>query len=186
MKDRRVEKTLALIEQTFLLLTEEKDVPQITVKEICERANINRCTFYAHYLDINDLMSKLEQKVVDEYLAVMGQYKYDTDGAGIIIQFLLFVYENPKLFKLFFNESSPGAGWQAIYTTIEKKTIPMWLQESTVSEDQAEMIFRYMMNGTYAILESWYNSGFSMDVKSIEGLIENLSKYGVYHFIYTK
>ena len=42
-------------------------VEKITVKEICEHAEINRSTFYKHYQDVYDLMEKLENEAVEAF-----------------------------------------------------------------------------------------------------------------------
>ena len=50
--DARVRYTVHMIQNIFLELLKEKPVAKITVKEICERAEINRSTFYKHYQDV--------------------------------------------------------------------------------------------------------------------------------------
>lgn len=57
--DARVRYTRRMIETSFLELLEEKPVSRITVTQLCERAQINRATFYKHYLDIPDLLEKI-------------------------------------------------------------------------------------------------------------------------------
>lgn len=52
------------IEETFLLLLHKKSIERISVTELCEMAGINRSTFYAHYIDIYDLM----EKVTDDFV----------------------------------------------------------------------------------------------------------------------
>lgn len=59
--DARVRYTRMIIEQSFLELLREKPVNKITVTELCEKAQLNRATFYKHYLDIPDLMEKIEE-----------------------------------------------------------------------------------------------------------------------------
>ena len=47
--DLRYIKTEQAIRKTFHELLQEKDISRITVKELTERAEINKTTFYAHY-----------------------------------------------------------------------------------------------------------------------------------------
>ena len=54
--DRRVRYTKMVIRESFLDLLQTKDISQISIKEICEKADINRATFYSHYQDPYDLM----------------------------------------------------------------------------------------------------------------------------------
>jgi len=50
-----------VIQDTFLSLLKEKDISRITVREICEKANINRSTFYRHHEDIYALMKTVQK-----------------------------------------------------------------------------------------------------------------------------
>jgi len=54
--DPRVLRTRQLIVDAFISLTSEKDFNQITVRDIAEKATINRATFYAHFEDKFELL----------------------------------------------------------------------------------------------------------------------------------
>ena len=64
--DRRVRKTRALLRRSLAELLCEKSIREITVKELVERADINRSTFYLHYSDVYDMMEKIENGLVDD------------------------------------------------------------------------------------------------------------------------
>ena len=56
--------------EAFLELLEKKDFAYITVKEICEKAGVNRSTFYLHYETINDLLEESAQHIIDQFGSV--------------------------------------------------------------------------------------------------------------------
>lgn len=58
--DRRVRYTRMVLKQALLSLMLERPITRITVTEICERAEVNRATFYAHYADPYDLLARIE------------------------------------------------------------------------------------------------------------------------------
>ncbi|MGM9937582.1 MAG: TetR/AcrR family transcriptional regulator [Candidatus Ornithomonoglobus sp.] len=64
--DRRIEKTENAFTDALFHFLREKELNKITVKELCDYADMNRGTFYLHYYDIYDLMDKTEQKMVDK------------------------------------------------------------------------------------------------------------------------
>ena len=43
--------TALLMHQALIILLETKDYNYITVKEICQKAGVNRSTFYLHYIN---------------------------------------------------------------------------------------------------------------------------------------
>ena len=61
------------MDEAFLALLEEKDFAYITVKEICERAGVNRSTFYLHYETVNDLLAESARYIIDQFTAAMPQ-----------------------------------------------------------------------------------------------------------------
>ena len=66
--DIRIEKTKQSIINAFIEIRSRKEVERITVKELCEKARINKSTFYAHYKDIYDLSDQLETELVDSIM----------------------------------------------------------------------------------------------------------------------
>lgn len=74
MTDRRIRKTEQALQDAFVQLVQEKDVTQITVKELCERADINKSTFYLHYKDIYDLASRMKQHLLDNVYGIIAEY----------------------------------------------------------------------------------------------------------------
>jgi len=66
--DRRIQRTRQSIAEALLLLISEKGFEAVIVKDITERANINRSTFYAHYQDKYDLLNI----ITNEKLSVLS------------------------------------------------------------------------------------------------------------------
>ena len=65
--DQRTRLTKMLIRKAFTELLREKPVQNITVKELCQTAGINRGTFYSHYTDIYDLLQQIEDEITEEF-----------------------------------------------------------------------------------------------------------------------
>lgn len=55
--------TALLMDEALIRLLEVKDYEYITVKEICEKAGVNRSTFYLHYETVNDLLSECLENI---------------------------------------------------------------------------------------------------------------------------
>ena len=60
--------TALLMDEALIRLLEVKDYEYITVKEICEKAGVNRSTFYLHYETVNDLLSECLENVKKRFL----------------------------------------------------------------------------------------------------------------------
>lgn len=78
-KDRRIGKTQKSIRDALTNLLEEKDVSQITIKELAECANINRKTFYMHYSSINAIFDKIEDETIEKFLLILDKCDFFHD-----------------------------------------------------------------------------------------------------------
>jgi len=63
--DRRVQRTRQLLQEALVELTIQQGFAAVTVRDICEVAQVNRATFYRHYLDKYDLLEQYGQQVHD-------------------------------------------------------------------------------------------------------------------------
>jgi AcrR family transcriptional regulator len=63
--DPRIERTQEALRDALMALIEEKGYEAISVREITERAQINRATFYLHYRDKQDLLIRTSEQVFD-------------------------------------------------------------------------------------------------------------------------
>ena len=72
--DARTRYTKRIIKRTFLELLKEKPIRAVTVKELCARAEINRTTFYNHFMDIYDVQEQVERDLLEQLQLRMGQY----------------------------------------------------------------------------------------------------------------
>lgn len=65
--DQRTRLTKMLIRRAFTDLVKKKPIQSISIKELCEAAGINRGTFYSHYMDIYDLLEKIEDEMLQDF-----------------------------------------------------------------------------------------------------------------------
>ena len=65
--DRRIETTKKNIRRALVRLSAAKPYPEITVKELCEAADINRTTFYVHYKNTREVLEDIEQRALASY-----------------------------------------------------------------------------------------------------------------------
>ena len=66
--DPRVKRTRQLLERSFLEMLEEKSFQSITIRDITDRATVNRATFYAHFEDKQALLDHTVRESFQEAL----------------------------------------------------------------------------------------------------------------------
>ena len=77
--DRRIARTEQALRSALIDLTEERGLDGFTVGDLCERADVNRGTFYNHYADKDDLVASLAAEVTSGLEA----FRDRTSGVGV-------------------------------------------------------------------------------------------------------
>ncbi|MGI5453542.1 TetR/AcrR family transcriptional regulator [Streptomyces sp. CA-249302] len=69
--DRRVRRTRATLQHALIGLVEERDLSQISVADVVDRAEVSRSTFYDHYRDVHELAEAACTSMIDDLIGVV-------------------------------------------------------------------------------------------------------------------
>lgn len=140
------------IEKTFIELIQTKEINQISVTDICKKANLNRTTFYSNYIDIYDLAEKIKDRMINEFLNL---YKDEQEQRKHSYNFL-------KLFKHIKDN-------QIFYKTYFKLNFDITTYDFLLDKDELIKYYGSYNNGEYhieffkagitAIIKKWLNNG---------------------------
>lgn len=93
-------KTRKLIKDTFIaMLAEKREVSDITVSKLAERANISRATFYSHFDDIYDVVEEFESEIIEEFFTDAKLLATD-NYEKFFDELLSFMEKNDKNYKI--------------------------------------------------------------------------------------
>ena len=152
--DRRVKKTERAFMQALLHFLEEKDIKQITVKELCDHADMNRSTFYLHYLDIYDLLDKTEQNMVDAIYTPIN--KNNSRILYDILSTFEYIKEHKKDYRVIFSVNM-GSGFVRKLTNKVTEHIIPHIKEMLPDypDDVARSAAVIHVGGAMALLHDW-------------------------------
>lgn len=88
--DLRYQKTEALIHKNFCEMLGEMEYAQITVKELTQRAQMNRKTFYLHYPTLDDLLVKKQSELINRFSQALMDTRLPDDLERIVRHFFQF------------------------------------------------------------------------------------------------
>lgn len=190
MKDKRTEKTLNLIRTSYLKLSKLKPVHKITVKDICDDANINRGTFYRYYRDVPELKEHLETEAAKRFVsAIVSEYKFDAYSDSCRDNLFQALKDYPDDAYLLFpnTETYPTSRTKDVfYEILREKSMPEWIKKSSISESEAEVVFYHTVQSMLNLLELWYRGGVNMPEETFKQLYSNLIRNGTHSMVYTK
>lgn len=179
--DRRVKYTKKVVKETLISLLEEKELNKITVSELCEKSDINRATFYRYYMDIYDLLEKLEQELIDELKEILPNYS-DCSMKEVIKEFLKVFLENKKLVKIIFSNRQNIYFLNDFFNFIYEKCKDKWLENVNMDEDDKSLVAVYAFNGTLGVINYWIQNDFEEEIDLIASVIEKICYNGLYGY----
>ena len=121
-KDLRVVKTQNILYATLLSLMKEKTFEEIKVSDICNKALINRSTFYAHYSDKYELLSSCIQDIKEELASKLRSNTNISNTKEYYMElldlFLTHIDENRELFSSIIINNKNSVIMDIFYATI--------------------------------------------------------------------
>ena len=153
--DKRRKYTQMFIREALLDLLQTKHLNEITVKELCEKADINRATFYRNYLDIYDLYEKMEQELVDSSFST-GDMKRDRQNM------LQLIYDNQNFYREFFYSRLKSPFITDTIEEMETRMKEMLQKQGKYDETVFPILYQYNVSGALGVIEQWLNEGCQM------------------------
>lgn len=157
----------------MLELMEEYDFEKISVKKICDRAEINRSTFYAHYEDTRQLITEIEDRVLNQFPKPLSSNFNYSDEIFLheIETFCDYVKENRKLFRiLLIQHNSNHFNTRLIEKVMKTYQLP--INHNPVIPEEYSYMFSF--NGSIGIIRKWIESDFAIPSKQFAKIIFQL------------
>jgi len=169
--DARVRYTRKCIKDSFIQLLRKKSLDKITVKSICDAAEINRTTFYKYYMDPYDLMEQLEEDILRELLQKI-EVSNSKDLEDILITVLNEVIENRELYDiLFYKQDGHAFNDKLILLCYQVRQPELLSKIPAASVIEKEWFYYYLIQGSSSILDCWIREGMKEDIRKVAGFI---------------
>lgn len=141
-----------VIRDALVELLETKHLDEITVKELCEKADINRATFYRNYLDIYDLFEKLEEELTRKAFGDTGM----EEGRYRLLDL---IYENQVFYREFFRAGLTSSYVQKELEEMSEQTKEILKKRGTYDPKTFAVSYRYNCCGAVGVIKDWVMRG---------------------------
>ena len=181
-KDRRIRYTKAALRQSLLELLEEKPLSGISVKAICERADINRSTFYDHYTDQYDLLHQLEQEAITAFRSdVMKEpfLRTPAERTHQICEMLKYIASDSLLFKSLLSSNCDYSFPKDIMIMTRNYLISIPDLSLNAEPEKMDYAIYFVISGALSMLRKWLSDGLTQPVSEVASLIETLVYSGL-------
>jgi len=160
--DKRTLKTKKALQEALAQLLTDRVLRKITVQEVADIAQVNRVTFYKHYLDIYDLYEQMEAEVLSELGLLILSYE-EKSKSEFCDGLLNYIENNPKIMKMIFSPYNTGELRDKICKMIKGLFRLMQTEKNNVVFSDARMDYysTYQSQGFISLIEKWVLEDFS-------------------------
>ncbi len=182
-EDLRVQKTIEAIHKTFEEMICEMDYEKITVKELCERARINKKTFYRYYDVLDDLLSELQNIMTREYLERIADYRIPEELDKINREFFLYSVEKGLVYEKITCSGSYNYIRNKMVNNVMSSTWgkSTWLQ--LLDTYKQNILLGFVQSASVEMYRRWVTDGKKIPLEEIIEISNQLLCAGVNGFV---
>ena len=164
-EDRRVRRTKKLLTQALTQLLQEKQINEITVKELTDLADMNRGTFYLYYKDMFDMLEKIEDGMFEALDAIVSPHEHDDvsqQTKPILLDLFRFIEDNQEMCRVLLSPHGDMNFLHRLNEVVREKCLKAW---PNIRKEKGEADFDYhysfVVFGCAGIIRAWVNRNCS-------------------------
>ena len=157
--DRRVRKTRMQLRAGLTQLMREKPIKDITVRELAQLVDINRCTFYLHYRDIYDMVEQVEQEVFEEFEEIVRVHTaQEVKEKPILLLSDLFEFFaiNADICAVFLGGNGDMAFFNKLISLIRGCVVESWVNDKNKDPEHYDYYFAFLASGFMGVIREWF------------------------------
>ena len=179
-EDQRSRLTKKLIEDAFIDILASKPINNVSVKEVCEKAQINRSTFYSYYEDIYALYDSIKDIIRENIQAYLESYGKLDKNYNFYNEIFRFFIENKKVVKIFIGMQVDNEFVAELLQMAEDKVYSIYKKKYLlINERKFRNYFTFASMGCIGIINKWIKDGMKEDFETIAKIAEEISIKGI-------
>ena len=183
--DLRVIKTRQNIRNSLGSLLSEKELSELTITALCQRAQINRKTFYRHYRSISDVITEFENELLEGFADVLRSSNTSLLDIGSVLRdiselissnqeyFQRLLKLNPELFS--------GGRVKAML----RRAVEISLRDvCRVSDEQTlHALSEFTVSGVLSLYAAWFDGGCTGSLDVLTDTAHRMTMEGLKGFV---
>lgn len=170
--NRSVRVTKQKLYRALIQLLQEKDVRDITVRELTELAHVSRGTFYFHYTDIYALLHQMEQAQLEQLTALLDAVMPDISQDAVppaLVALFRYLNDNPDVCRALY-----GKSWESEFTASAKQLIAEHCMGQLAPDggtERQKVLLGFAVNGCFGSVAAWQSAANRLTPEEMADLI---------------
>ena len=157
--DRRVRKTRAQLRAGLARLMQQKNIKEITVKELVDEIDINRSTFYLHYTDIYQMLQSIEDELMEDILEAIKEHPLDPgmkgEGYSFAVQLFRILSANKDICAALMGPNGDMAFVEKIEKLVEDAVLPELFTMFPQKVNDIKYAYAFCINVCVGMIKCW-------------------------------
>ena len=152
-------KTRAQLRAGLARLMQQKNIKEITVKELVDEIDINRSTFYLHYTDIYQMLQSIEGELMEDILEAIKEHPLDPgmkeEGYSFAIQLFRILAANKDICAALMGPNGDMAFVEKIEKLVEDAVLPELFTMFPQNVNDIKYAYAFCINGCVGMIKCW-------------------------------
>lgn len=185
-QDRRVIKTKNAIRKAFVKLLSEKDINDITIKNIADEADVDRKTVYCHYSGVHELLEELE----NDLLMSMDEIMEDLNTSDVIKNPYIVFYKltdvinaNIEIYSCLMKMNANSRITLKMTAYLKERVKKSMAVFITQDSQKIDFLSEYVTSGMLASYQCWFNSDRTEPLEAFSKTVGDMVLFGIKGFM---
>ncbi len=154
--NQRIMLTKKLLKDSLTEMLNSQSIYHISIRELCEKAGINRSTFYKYYGNQFDLLEEMEKDLLEATENFLSQ-QTDIKNTTVIEQTLKYLEKNIDFVRLLINSNVDPTFANKLFALTPIQTMLKDLFENRSTPNEYEYVTNFIIHGAYQAVCMWLN-----------------------------
>ena len=158
-EDRRVRRTRKILTQALTELLQQKQVNEITDKELTDLADMKRGTFYLYYKDIYDMLEKIQDEMfekLDGIFELREDEEVTEQTKPILLDLFRFIEENQEMCRVLLSPNGDMSFLHRLNEVLREKCLHIYIgTEPVANEEDFDYRYSFVVYGCAGIIRAW-------------------------------
>jgi AcrR family transcriptional regulator len=181
-ENRKIRYTKMAIRESLMELMKENSILSVSVKDICDLADISRSTFYDHYKDQYDLLKQIEDDTLAYFEDMLIRYKdklTKKDTCQMVEEMLTYIANNGTTIHVLLSENGDIAFQKKLlYHFIMHNQITKYFSEK--QNDETKPYYSvFLVHGSIGLIQHWLKNNMAMPIPQLAKMIMKWTEHQI-------
>jgi len=174
-ENRKIRYTKMVIRDSLMELMKTKSILSVSIKDICELADISRSTFYAHYKDQYDLLQQIEEETLGYFDDMLNKYKdkhSKKETSQMLEEMLNYMANNGNSIQVLLSENGDISFQKKLFQHFTNHSlITNYFSERQPDEEAKTYYSVFLIHGYIGLVQHWLKTDMSIPVPQLTKML---------------